>query len=59
MVRIKSGVLVWIHISKGRFSSKWKFKLILKVDGSFQVIERVNDNACKVDLSTVFQLFLM
>jgi len=61
MVRLEPGDLVWIRLSKGRFPSKWKSKLISRVDGSFRVIERVNDNAYKVDLSSDYnvQLLLM
>jgi len=51
MVRFKPGDLVWIHISKGRFPSKRKSKLMPRVDGPFRIIEKVNDNAYKVDLS--------
>jgi ribosomal protein L21E len=51
MVRFEPGDLVWIHISKGRFPSKHKSKLMPRVDGPFRIIEKVNDNAYKVDLS--------
>jgi len=44
------GDLVWIHLRKGRFSSKWKTKLMPRADGPFEIIERLNDNAYKVDL---------
>jgi len=50
MVRFEPGDLVWIHISKGRFPSKRKSKLMPRVDGPFRIIEKVNDNAYKVDL---------
>jgi hypothetical protein len=50
MVRFEPEDLVWIHISKGRFPSKRKSKLMPRVDGSFRIIEKVNDNAYKVDL---------
>jgi len=49
MVRFEHGDLVWIHISKGRFPSKRKSKLMPRADGPFQIIEKVNDNAYKVD----------
>ena len=51
MVRFESGDFVWIYISKGRFLSKRKFKLMLRADGLFRIIEKVNDNAYKVDFS--------
>jgi len=50
MVRFEPGDLVWIHISKGRFPSKCKSKLMPRDDGPFRIIEKVNDNAYKVDL---------
>jgi len=50
MVRFEPEDLVWIHFSKGRFPSKRKSKLMPRVDGSFRIIEKVNDNAYKVDL---------
>jgi hypothetical protein len=51
MVRFEPGDLVWIHISKGRFPSKRKSKLMPRDDGPFRIIEKVNDN--------VYQLLLM
>jgi len=50
MVRFEPGDLVWIHISKGRFPSKRKSKLMPRVDGPFRIIEKVIDKAYKVDL---------
>jgi len=41
--------LVWIHLGKERFLSKHKNKLMPTADGSFEVLERVNDNAYKVN----------
>jgi hypothetical protein len=50
MVRFEPEDLVWIHLSKGRFLSKHKSKLMPRADGPFQIIEKVNDNVYKVDL---------
>ena len=47
MVRFELGDLVWIHISKGRFPSKHKSKLMPKAYGPFQIIDKVNDNTYK------------
>ena len=44
------GDLVWIHLWKERFPSKRKNKLLPRAEGPFEVLERVNDNAYKVDL---------
>ena len=61
MVRFELGDLVSIHISKGRFPSKRKSKLMPRTDGPFQIIKKVNDNAYKVDLPGDYNvsLFLM
>jgi len=47
---VKPGDLVWIHLRKERFPSKRKNKLMPRAEGPFEVLERVNDNAYKVDL---------
>jgi hypothetical protein len=44
------GDWVWVHMSKERFSAHRKSKLQPREDGSFQILERINDNAYKVDL---------
>jgi len=44
------GDLVWIHLRKERFPSKRKSKLMPRADGPFEVLERINDNAYKVNL---------
>jgi ribosomal protein L21E len=65
MVTFELGDLVWIHISKVRFPSKRKSKLMPRADGPFRIIEKVNDNSYKVDLPgdflviTTYQLLLM
>ena len=43
--------LVWVHLRKERFPTKRKSKLMPRADGPFEVLERVNDNAYKVNLS--------
>ena len=48
-VAFQPGDLVWIHLRKKRFPSKRKNKLMLRADGPFEVLDRVNDNAYKVD----------
>jgi hypothetical protein len=50
MVRFEPRDLVCIQLSKGRFPSKRKSKLMPRVDGPFRVVKRVNDNAYKVDI---------
>ena len=44
------GDLVWVHLRKERFPAQRKSKLMPRGDGPFRVLERVNDNAYKLDL---------
>ena len=39
-----------MHLRKERFASQRKSKLQPRRDGPFQVLERINDNAYKIDL---------
>ena len=41
---------MWIHLRKERFPSKRKTKLMPRADGPFEVLERINHNAYRVDL---------
>ena len=43
-------VWVWVHKQKERFPTQRKSKLQFSKDGPFQVLERINDNAYKLDL---------
>ena len=49
-VVFQPGDLVWVHLRKERFPSKRKSKLMPRANGPFEVLERVNDNAYKVNL---------
>ncbi|KAD4384563.1 hypothetical protein E3N88_24731 [Mikania micrantha] len=49
-VVFKEGDLVWVHLSKDRFSRGRFGKLQPRADGPFTILERINDNAYKVDL---------
>jgi len=41
---------VWVHMRKERFPAHRKSKLQPRGDGPFLILERINDNAYKVDL---------
>jgi hypothetical protein len=44
------GDWVWLHMRKERFPAKRHSKLLPRGDGPFQILERINDNAYKLDL---------
>ncbi|KAH0655632.1 hypothetical protein KY285_030514 [Solanum tuberosum] len=52
-VTFAPGYLVWVHFRKEIFPRKRKNKLIPRGDGLFQVLEKIRDNAYKVDLPSV------
>ncbi|KAA3470749.1 succinate dehydrogenase [ubiquinone] flavoprotein subunit, mitochondrial-like [Gossypium australe] len=41
---------VWVHMRKERFPVQRRSKLLPRGDGPFQVLERINDNSCKLNL---------
>uniref|UniRef100_A0A2N9EWL6 Tf2-1-like SH3-like domain-containing protein n=1 Tax=Fagus sylvatica TaxID=28930 RepID=A0A2N9EWL6_FAGSY len=47
---ITEGDWVWVHMRKERFPAHRKTKLHPRGDGPFQILEKINDNAHKVDL---------
>jgi hypothetical protein len=44
------GDLVWVHYRKDRFPDRRKSKLMPRGDGPFKVLEKINDNAYKIEL---------
>ncbi|WMV54632.1 hypothetical protein MTR67_048017 [Solanum verrucosum] len=52
----KPGDLVWVHMRKERFPSKRKTKLDPRGSGPYKVLERIGDNAYKLDLPGEFQV---
>ena len=49
-VIFEPGDWVWVHMRKERFPAHRKSKLSPRGDGPFQVLERINENAYKIDL---------
>jgi hypothetical protein len=48
------GDLVWLHLRKDRFPELRKSKLMPRVAGPFKVLQRINENAYKLDLPADF-----
>jgi len=45
---------VWVHMRKERFLAQRKSKLQPRGDGPFQVLQKINDNAYKLDLPSEY-----
>ena len=48
------GDLVWLHLRKDRFPDLRKSKLMPRADGPFKVLQKINDNAYKLELPAEF-----
>ena len=55
-VLFEPGDWVWVHMRKKRFPAYRRSKLYPRGDGPFQVLERINDNAYKLDLSGEYNI---
>ena len=53
-VLFKEGALVWIYLRKDRFPTQRKSKLSARIDGPFEILEKVNDNAYKLELPSSY-----
>ena len=51
---LEVGDLVWLHLRKDHFPDLRKSKLMPRADGPFKVIEKINDNAYKLELPADF-----
>ena len=56
MLSLNPGDWVWLHLRKERFPQARKNKLSPRGDGPFQVLERIGDNAYKLDLPGEYQV---
>jgi hypothetical protein len=53
-VKLEPGDLVWLHLRKECFPYLRKSKLMFCADGPFKIIEKINDNAYKLELPLKF-----
>jgi hypothetical protein len=53
-VTFEPGDLVWLHLRKDMFPDLRKSKLLPRADGPFKVLERITDNAYKLELPANF-----
>ncbi|KAG9454329.1 hypothetical protein H6P81_007233 [Aristolochia fimbriata] len=56
-VIFQPGDWVWVHMRKKRFPQQRKSKLDARGDGPFQVLERINNNAYKIDLPGEYNVY--
>ena len=50
--------LIWLHLRKDRFPALRKSKLMPRADGPFKVLQKINDNAYKLELPADFEAIL-
>ena len=55
-VTFEPGDWVWVHMRKERFPTQRKSKLALRGDRPFQVIQRIKDNAYKINLLSKYSV---
>jgi hypothetical protein len=53
-VTFEPGDLVWLHLRKDMFPDLRKSKLLPRADGPFKVLQRITDNAYKLELPANF-----
>jgi hypothetical protein len=55
-VKLEPGDLVWLHLRKDQFTKLRKSKLMPRADGPLKIIEKINDNAYKLELPPNFEV---
>ena len=50
------GDLVWLHLKKDRFPELRKSKLMPHAAGPYKILEKINDNAYKLELPPEFRV---
>ena len=55
-VIFEPGDWVWVHMHKERFPAHRRTKLHPRGDGPFQILEKINDNAYKVDFPSEYNV---
>ncbi len=55
-IKLEPGDLVWLHLRKDHFPELRKSKLMSHAAGPFKVLEKINDNAYRLDLPTANQM---
>jgi hypothetical protein len=53
-VKLEPVDLVWVHLRKDTLPNLQKFKLMPRAAGAFKVLEKINDNAYKLELPPEF-----
>jgi hypothetical protein len=53
-VKLELGDLVWLQLRKGQFSDLRKSRLMFIANGPFKILEKINDNAYKLELPLEF-----
>jgi hypothetical protein len=51
---LEPGDLVWLQLRKGQFSDLRKSRLMFIANGPFKILEKINDNAYKLELPLEF-----
>ena len=55
-VVFEEGDLVWVHLRKERFPEERKSKLLPRVDGPFQILKKISNNAYQLDLKGKYDI---